>query len=152
MLHFPEMHLCPNTSTFLTFNHWMEPSVKVLVKKWNETKYLGSIFKETKGKGGTSSRTHYRTHWHNLYQSRLIFIIQSQLLWKFVGKYALLLLTLWSELGAEQINRKKTEALKIIIKYKQLDLKAWWFYQVLNSGASWRWNSMPLKTSASVKN
>ena len=41
-----------NTSTFLTFNHWMEPSMKVLVKKWNETKYLESIFKETKEKEG----------------------------------------------------------------------------------------------------
>jgi hypothetical protein len=38
----------------------MEPSMKVLVKKWDETKYLGSIFKETKEKGGTSSRTHDR--------------------------------------------------------------------------------------------
>ena len=85
ILHFPE-HLCPNTSTFLTFNHWMEPSMKVLVKKWDETKYLGSIFKETKGKGATSLRTHDRNHWHNLHQSRLIFIIQSQLLWKFCRK------------------------------------------------------------------
>lgn len=41
-----------NTSTFLTFNHWMELSMKVLVKRWNETKYLESIFKETKEKEG----------------------------------------------------------------------------------------------------
>ena len=81
ILHFLVMWLCSETSTFLTFNHWTKPSTKVLVEKWNETKYLASTFKETEEKGGIWLRTHV-DHWHKSNQFRLIFITQCQLLWK----------------------------------------------------------------------
>ena len=82
ILHFLVMCLCSETSTFLTFNHWTKSSTKVLVEKWNETKYLESTFKETKGIGGIWLETHYMDHWHKSNQFRLIFITQCQLLWK----------------------------------------------------------------------
>ena len=62
ILHFLVMCLCSETSTFLTFNHWTKPSTKVLVEKWNETKYLESTFKEMKGIRGRLRSSFQQTH------------------------------------------------------------------------------------------